>query len=98
MARIAALPDVPTTTEAGFKDSDTAAWVGLLAPAATPRQIVERLAAEVAKALKEPKVADKLTPNGMLITSVSLKAFDAQIAQEIRNNAAIAKALGLKPQ
>jgi hypothetical protein len=43
-------------------------------------------------------VADKLTPNGMLITSVSLKAFDAQIAQEIRNNAAIAKALGLKPQ
>lgn len=97
MKRVAALPDVPTTTEAGFKDSNSAAWVGLLAPAATPRPIIERLAKEVAAALKEPKVADKLTPNGMLIMSVSLAAFDAQIAQEIKTNAAIAKALGLKP-
>ncbi len=98
MKRVAALPEVPTTTEAGFKDSDTAAWVGLLAPAATPRPIIERLAKEVAAALKEPKVADKLTPNGMLVLSVALKAFDDQIAQEVKNNAAIAKALGLKAQ
>ena len=98
MQRIAALPDVPTTTEAGFKDSDTAAWVGLLAPKATPRPIIERLAREVGIALKDPKVASKLTPNGMLITDVTLAAFDAQIAAEVQTNAAIAKALGLKPQ
>lgn len=88
---------MPTTTEVGFKDSDTSAWVGLLAPSATPRPIVERLAREVAAALKEPKVADKLTPNGMLIMPVALQAFDTQIANEISTNAQIARALGLKP-
>ena len=94
--RVAALPDVPTTLELGFKESDYAPWVGLLAPAATPRPILERLAKEVAAALKNPKVADKLTPNGMEIVAVELKAFDAVIITELKGNAVLAKALALK--
>ena len=46
-----ALPDVPTTTEAGFANSDYEFWVGAFAPAATPRALVDRLNQEILKAL-----------------------------------------------
>lgn len=94
--RIGALSDVPTTLEAGFQNSDFDPWVGLVAPRATPRAIMERLAREIGRALKEPKVTEKLTPNGILPTDVALEAFDALIAREIEVNAEIAKAIALK--
>ncbi|MEQ1648980.1 MAG: tripartite tricarboxylate transporter substrate binding protein [Hyphomicrobiaceae bacterium] len=95
--RVAALPDVPTTLEAGFKDSDTSAWVGMLAPAGTPKEIVERMHAEIAKALKVDNVRSKLTPNGVEPLSGSIAAFNQQIVQEIAINKVIAKQLALKP-
>jgi tripartite-type tricarboxylate transporter receptor subunit TctC len=52
--RASALPDVPTTIEAGFPDSDYNFWVGLWAPAVTPKDIVEKLNAETVKALHIP--------------------------------------------
>ena len=55
--RAAALPDVPTTTEAGFANSDYEFWVGAFAPAATPRAIVDRLNREILKALDTPSRA-----------------------------------------
>src|SRR5438046_6384568 len=58
------LPDVPTTTEAGFAQSDYVFWVALLAPAATPRAVIERLNAEALKALASPEVKEKLTVLG----------------------------------
>lgn len=96
-SRVQALADVPTTTELGFKNSDYDPWVGLLAPRGTPRPILERLAREIGRAMKEPNVASRLTPNGILPTDVTLDAFDALIAKEIEVNAEIAKSIALRP-
>ncbi|MCX7298584.1 MAG: tripartite tricarboxylate transporter substrate-binding protein, partial [Hyphomicrobiales bacterium] len=65
LRRSAALPDVPTTTEAGFPDSDYNFWNGLLVPAKTPQPIIDRLHAEVQKALALPEVKAKLAPQGV---------------------------------
>ena len=94
--RVSALPDVPTTLEAGFKDSDYSSWVGLMAPAATPKEIVARLHKEIADALQTAKVRDKLVPNGIEPMALTPEQFDAQIAQEIKVNAVLAKTLALK--
>jgi tripartite-type tricarboxylate transporter receptor subunit TctC len=95
--RLLALPDVPTTLELGFKESDYEPWVGMLAPAGTPRPILERLAREIAAAVKEPAIAAKLEPNGIVPMPLELDAFGALIAKEINDNAVLAKALALKP-
>src|SRR5262249_46485812 len=62
--RASALPEIPTTTEAGFADSDYEFWVGGFAPAATPRLIVDRLNREILKALENPGVHDRLRDMG----------------------------------
>jgi tripartite-type tricarboxylate transporter receptor subunit TctC len=94
--RSAALPNVPTTLEAGFKDSDYTFWNGILVPAKTPRAIVERLHAEVMKALELPEVKAKLTPQGVEPFPLKPAEIDAMIVKEIANNLALAKAAGLK--
>jgi len=94
--RSAALPEVPTTLEAGFKDSDYTFWNGMLVPAKTPRAIVDRLHAETAKALALPEVQAKLGPQGVEPMPVTPEEFDALIRREIASNVALAKAAGLK--
>ena len=93
---VSALPDVPTTLEAGFPDSDYSSWVGVLAPAGTPKPIVERLHKEIAAALKTAKVLDRLIPNGIEPMSLTPEEFGAQIAAEIKTNLVVAKMLALK--
>jgi tripartite-type tricarboxylate transporter receptor subunit TctC len=90
------LPELPTTLEAGFADSDYTFWNGLLVPAKTPRPIVERLHAEVVKALQQPAVAEALAKQGLEPMVLSPAEFDAMIAKEIAANLAIVKAAGLK--
>ena len=94
--RSPALPDVPTTLEAGFKDSDYTFWNGMLAPAKTPRAIVEKLHAETMKALALPEVQAKLAPQGVEPMPLTPAEFDAMIVKEIASNVALAKAAGLK--
>ncbi len=94
--RSAALPDVPTTIEAGYPDSDYTFWNGMLAPAKTPRPIIDRLHAEVQKALALPEVQTKLAPQGVEPMPLSPQEFDALIVKEIASNLALAKAAGLK--
>jgi tripartite-type tricarboxylate transporter receptor subunit TctC len=94
--RSAALPDVPTTIEAGFPDSDYTFWNAVLAPARTPRWIIDRLYAETTKVLKIQAVQDKLKPLGVEPMPLAPKEFDAMIAQEIKTNIALAKQAGLK--
>ena len=96
LRRSAALPDVPTTTEAGFPDSDYNFWNGLLVPAKTPRPIIDRLHAEVQKALALPEVQAKLAPQGVEPLPLSPPEFDALIAKEIVSNVKLAQAAGLK--
>lgn len=94
--RSATLPEVPTTLEAGFKDSDYTFWNGMLAPAKTPRAIVEKLHAETIKALALPEVQAKLAPQGVEPMPLTPAEFDAMIVKEIASNVALAKAAGLK--
>ena len=63
--RLPQLPDVPTTAEAGLSDFDISSWFGLMAPAKTPRSIVEKLSAQVAAALREPDVQQRLVSLGI---------------------------------
>ena len=94
--RSPALPDVPTTLEAGFKDSDFNYWNGMLVPAKTPRPIVDRLYAETTKALALPDVQTKLAAQGVEPAPLTPTEMDAMIAREIALNLKIAKAAGLK--
>ncbi|HEY2529647.1 MAG TPA: tripartite tricarboxylate transporter substrate-binding protein [Xanthobacteraceae bacterium] len=94
--RSPALPNVPTTIELGFPDSDYTFWNGMLAPAKTPRAIIDRLHAEVQKALGLSAVQEKLAIQGVEPMPLSPQEFDAMIAKEIAANVKLAKAAGLK--
>ncbi len=65
LRRIPAYPDVPTVAESGFPTFEVNSWVGMLAPAGTPRPIIERLQGEIVKILKEPEFAKRLTEQGL---------------------------------
>ncbi|HXF65698.1 MAG TPA: tripartite tricarboxylate transporter substrate binding protein [Burkholderiales bacterium] len=94
--RSSALPDVPTTIEAGFPDSDYTFWNGVLVPAKTPRAIIERLHAEIHKLMRDPAIAEKLKHQGVEPMPLTPAEFDAMIAREIEINLALVKAAGLK--
>ncbi len=94
--RSVALPDVPTTLEAGYADSDYTFWMGILAPAKTPRAIIDRLHQETQKALLAPSVKEKFAPQGIESMPLKPAEFDALIAKEIAANIALVKAAGLK--
>ncbi len=95
-ARASALPDVPTTVEAGFPNSEYNFWVGMYAPAATPRAVVDKLNAEVLKALQEPAVKEKLANVGGDPLPMKPTEFDAFTRKEIDVNAALVKAANIK--
>jgi tripartite-type tricarboxylate transporter receptor subunit TctC len=94
--RSAALPDIPTTREAGFADAEFPTWFGLFLPAKTPRAIVDKLHAETIKALQAPKVLEKLSALGVDPMMISPREFDALIRKEIAINAELVKASGAK--
>jgi tripartite-type tricarboxylate transporter receptor subunit TctC len=94
--RTSALPNVPTTTEAGFKNSDYTFWNGFFAPAKTPRPIVDRLAQETQKALNAPGIKEKLAQQGIDPMPITPADFDAQIKREIDAIVALTKAANLK--
>jgi tripartite-type tricarboxylate transporter receptor subunit TctC len=96
LKRSSALPDVPTTIEAGYPNSDYTFWNGMLAPAKTPRDIVNRLHEETMKVLRQPGVIEKFKPQGIEPMPLTPAEFDALIAKEIESNKAIVRAAGLK--
>lgn len=94
--RASALPDVPTTTEAGVPDSEFNFWIGMMAPAKTPRNIINRLHEEVVKALATPDVKDRFMRLGADAWTLKPEEFDAYIKEEIKSNAVLVKAAGLQ--
>jgi tripartite-type tricarboxylate transporter receptor subunit TctC len=92
------LPNVPTTVEAGFPKSEYVFWVALLAPAGTPKAVIDRLNAEALKALASPEVKEKLAVLGAEPMPMSPSAFDAFIRSETARMAEIVKAAGIKAQ
>ena len=95
-ARSTTLPNVPTTLEAGLKDSDYNYWMGLFVLAKTPRALVERLYESTEKALALPAVQDRLKPQGIEPLKMSSAEFDAMVKREVATNIALVKAAGLK--
>jgi tripartite-type tricarboxylate transporter receptor subunit TctC len=65
--RNAALPNVPTLAEQGFRNFDAPAWWAVIAPAKTPAEVVQRMNAEINKALQNPEVAAKLAQQGIVV-------------------------------
>jgi tripartite-type tricarboxylate transporter receptor subunit TctC len=94
--RSSALPNVPTTIEAGYADSDYNFWMGMLVPAKTPRPIIDKLYQETQKALRHPNVVEKFKPQGVEPMNLTPAEFDALIKKEIEANLALVKAAGLK--
>jgi tripartite-type tricarboxylate transporter receptor subunit TctC len=94
--RSPALPNVPTSIEAGLPDSDYIFWMGLFVPAKTPRAIIDRLRAETQKALALPEVQERFKPQGIEPMPLTPAEFDALIKREIAANIALVKAAGLK--
>ena len=72
-------------------------WLGMLAPAKTPRDLVNRLHDEVAKALASPAVHDRFLKLGADAWKLKPEQFDAYIKDEITSNARLVKAAGLSP-
>lgn len=93
--RASALPDVPTTAEAGVPGSEFNFWIGMFAPGKTPREVVNRLHAEVLKALATPEVKERFATLGADAWTLSPEQFDAYIREEIKSNAQLVKAAGL---
>ena len=96
--RSAALPEVPTTLEAGFIDAEYPFWIGMFLPAKTPRSIVDRLHSEVAKALATPTVRSRLEALGVDPMTMSSSEMDTFVQKQIAADAALAKAAEIKPQ
>lgn len=96
--RSAALPEVPTTSEAGVPDSEFNFWIGMLVPSKTPREIVNRLNQEVAKALASPEVKERFARLGADAWTIKPEAFDSYIRNEIEVNAKLVANAGLKPE
>ena len=96
--RVAALPDVPTTVEAGYPNSSYQFWIGLFAPAKTPRDVVNRLNAEVQKAVQVPAVRERFAQIGVQPMAMGVGEFDKFVKSELTLNAGLANAAGLVPQ
>ena len=95
--RSAAVPDLPTIAEAGpVKGFDASSWFGLLAPAGTPAEIVNRIQQETAKALLSPALKERLLSQGAIPGGQTPAAFAAFIAAETAKWAKVVKASGAK--
>jgi len=95
--RSSALPNVPTTAEGGVPGSEFNFWIGMMAPAKTPREIVTRLHDEVVKALASPEVKERFAKLGADAWTLQPQEFDAYIKTEIEANAKLVKVAGLAP-
>ena len=96
--RSAAIPELPTMIEAGIADFDAAAWNGLLVPAKTPRNIINKLQAEAAKSLKLPDVQEKITALGFETVASTPQEFAVFLKTELDKWARVAKATSAKTE
>jgi len=95
--RAATLPDVPTLAESGFPGFEASVWYGLVAPAATPKAVVQRLHAEVQKALQTPEVRERMAAVGGVVLPGSTEQFAALIHSDRLRYAKVVRDANIKP-
>lgn len=93
--RSPALPDVPTVAESGLPGYVYDAWFGVLAPAGTPKPILNKVSQEIARILQMPDVAAKLIRQGVDIAFNTPEAFDKTLKADVENNTKILRAAGV---
>ena len=94
--RSSALPDLPTTVEAGIPNSDYNFWVGMAVPSKVTRDIVAKLHTNTEKALQAPDLNERMGRLGAQPMLMTPQQFDAYIRNEIATNAALVKAAGIQ--
>jgi tripartite-type tricarboxylate transporter receptor subunit TctC len=94
--RSAAIPDVPTMAEAGYKGQEGDTLQGILLPAGTPKAIVAKVHADIVKALALPDARERITGLGFDIIASTPDQFTAQIKAEIEKWGKVIKASGVK--
>jgi tripartite-type tricarboxylate transporter receptor subunit TctC len=95
-SRLAEFPDIPTYAELGYPDLVATVWFSLSGPASLPADIVERLNAEVNRALELPDVRERLKPEGIVPSRMSAKEFSAFVAEELKRWGPVVRASGAK--
>jgi len=96
--RFTLLPEIPTVGEAGIEGFDMSTWWGLVAPAATPRDIINRLSTETVKLLRQPDVKERIAGVGAEPVGNTPEEFAAFIRSEMEIYARIVKAAGIKAE
>jgi tripartite-type tricarboxylate transporter receptor subunit TctC len=96
--RVPAFPEVPTIAEAGYPRGEFNFWVGMLAPAQTPREIVNRLNAEINKVLQSEEMKDRLAKLGAEPMQMAPEQFDAFLREEFNVLGDVMRASGVKAQ
>jgi tripartite-type tricarboxylate transporter receptor subunit TctC len=91
------LPNTPTFMEAGVPNFDTSEWYGVFAPANVPKPVLDKLAGEIARIVKLPDVAEKLSAQGAIPVGSSADEFTRFVKAEMNLWGNVAKKIGLKP-
>ena len=96
--RVSVLPEVPTIAESALPGFEASQWFGILAPARTPRPIVDRLNQALAKATSSPEMKNRLAAEGVEVVNSTPEEFSAVIKRELVQWAKVIKAAGIVPQ
>lgn len=96
--RVSVVPDVPTIAESGLPDFETSQWFGILAPARTPRPIVDRLYQALSRVANSPELKNRFAAEGVEVVNKKPEEFAAIIKLELVQWAKVIKAAGITPQ
>jgi tripartite-type tricarboxylate transporter receptor subunit TctC len=96
--RVPQLPDVPTVAESGLPDYKYDSWFGVLAPAGTPKPILDKVSADIAAVLKLPDVSEKMLSQGSIPTATTPAELDNINKSDTERYGKILKDAGIKPQ
>ena len=94
--RSALTPDVPTVAEAGVPGYEATIWLGIMAPAGTPKPIVDKLNAEIRKVIERPDVKDAWAKQGAVPMVMSVAEFDKYLRDDIEKWGKVVQASGIK--
>ncbi len=96
--RVTSLPDVPTFIESGVPEFEASSWVAVLAPAKTPRPVIEKLNRELNAVLRDPPIVEKLATLGIVATPGTPDQLGEQIRSDLAKYGKVVKAAGIKAE